>query len=571
MGDTMHEKSNPLPRMESALRGEKRICSIRILIYLVFIAYFWIFHIWLRNTSVFVLLPIFTVATGWLLFNVALRLTFSLYRYFHWMSVASALVDVSTVTGLVFASQYLCALNYSDNLVFSLYFIAIALAAVRKNVWMVYMVGLSSSISYLLLSYYFQQTLHETSCDALYLGARRVGEIAGLNQLAKSLALAVVAWTVGHVTSRIRAARKNYATLFNNVPDGIVLTGTAGKIETVNQSFADMLQQPLPDIVGRSIGSMFESEYQANADNRIVTQRTTETKIPVSITESLLESDKTVPQKILSVRNMSEQEGLREQIFLAQKTEALGQIARGMAHDFNNLLGGILGAVSLIRSRLYRAPETSEYTKLHRNAKVIQECAENARDVLKSLLALSRAQGRSTSSFEIRKLLNELQNFTRKTFGEMYRIQLTPSLETPILIEGDEANIFQALLNICLNAKEAMPEGGEITIQAQTPPASELVELPPYMRLATDMADVRFLTITISDHGHGMEPRVLRRCMEPFFSTKETTRRGTGLGLSIAHTIIRHHNGSMNITSSKDRGTSVSVYLPFSNFMERPL
>jgi PAS domain S-box-containing protein len=571
MGDTMPEKSNPLPRMESALRGEKRICSIRVLIYLVFIAYFGIFHIWLKNTSVFVLAPIFLVATGWLLFNVVLRLAFFLYRYSHWMSVASALVDVSTVTGLVFASQYVCALNYSDNLVFSLYFIAIALAAVRKNVWMVYTVGLSSAISYLLLSYYFQQTLHETSCDALYMGARRVGEIAWLNQLAKSLALAVVAWTVGYVTSRIRAARKNYATLFNNVPDGIVLTGTAGKIETVNQSFADMLQQRIPDIIDRSISGIFEYEYRANADNRIVTQRTAETKIPVSITESLLESDKPIPEKILSVRNMSEQEGLREQIFLAQKTEALGQIARGMAHDFNNLLGGILGAVSLIRNRLCRAPESIEYTKLRRHAKVIQECAENARDILKSLLALSRAQGRSTSSFEIRKLLNELQHFTRKTFGEMHRIKLTLSLDTPILIEGDEANIFQALLNICLNAREAMSDGGEITIQAQTPPASELVELPPYMRLATDMADVRFLTITISDHGHGMEPRVLRRCMEPFFSTKETTRRGTGLGLSIAHTIIRHHNGSMNITSSKDRGTSVSVYLPFSNSKERPL
>ena len=554
---------------DAVIRGELRICGIRILLYIVFICYIVIFHLFINQTPFGQLLSMLTVASIWFVFNATLYLLIKKESFQPWMAAGSVFVDVAVVAALNIAAVNLGRLNYADNLVYSLYFLAIALAAIRKKVWVVYSAGILSAVSYLAISLHGQQTLQAPDYDPLFLVDQQVASVSFLDQLVKSLALAVVGWTVAHVTSKIKAVQNNYLTLFNNVPDGIVLTSGTGAIETVNQSLADMLKQPLPQIIGRPVNSLFETEYEFNRENDVISQRTSSTSIPVSITESSLKPRKHITQKILSVRNMSPQEELREQISLVQKTEALGQIARGLAHDFNNLLGGILGAVSLIRSKLSRLPGTEPHDKLRQHATVIQECTENARDIIRSLLALSRASSRSTISFDIHDHLDKLRDFIRKAFGDLYKVTLNVELDEPLYVEGDENTIFQALLNICINARESMANGGLIQISVSKKRPSSLATTPAYFNMISDAEKVRFVEITVSDQGHGMDEETQRQCIDPFFSTKETTRRGTGLGLSIAYTIIRHHNGLLNITSRPNQGTKVRVYLPCLQSEER--
>ncbi|MBN2714591.1 MAG: PAS domain-containing protein [Deltaproteobacteria bacterium] len=544
---------------KAVILGEQRICAIRIFLYVVFLAYFGIFHMVFAHADFSQILPMFAVATAWFTLNAALYGVIRANRFQNWMSVGSVFFDVATVAGLNIAVIRFSPLNYADNLLYSLYFLAIGLAAIRKKVWVVYTAGILSAGCYFSISLYSQKLLNGAGYESLFFTNYPVGSVASLDQLVKSIAMAGVGWTVGYVTGKIRIAQKNYFTLFNNVPDGIVLTSDTGAIETANQSLADMVESPLPDLIGRPVNSLFQSEYAYNQNNQTVIQRTSSTSIPVFITESPMTPRKQITQKILSVRNISIQEELRQQISLAQKTEALGQIARGLAHDFNNLLGGILGAVSLINSRLAKLPSDDPYKKIRQHSSVIQECAENARDIIKSLLALSRATAVSTTSFDVHTYLAELRDFIRKAFGDMYRISLNVALNAPLNIEGDENTIFQALLNICLNARESMPNGGPIRISVREVPISTVAALPTYLNIPDS---VQFVEIAISDDGHGMDEQTQRRCVDPFFSTKETTKRGTGLGLSIAYTIIRHHNGIMHIESMSNQGTTVKVYLP---------
>ncbi|MBN2530089.1 MAG: PAS domain-containing protein [Deltaproteobacteria bacterium] len=543
--------------------GERRICRIRLVLYLVFIAYFSILNWLLGDIHAEKLTPMLAAGTVWFAFNLLLYAATSTKWFRSWMATASAFSDVTIVVLMNVATVGFSSLNYADNLFYSMYFVAIALSAIRKKVWVVNSVAGLAALAYLGISLYFQHALDINGFDTLWFKGKQVAAVALLDQLTKAFALALVGWIIGYVTAKIHAAQKNYATLFNNVPDGIVLTNATGTIETINQSFADMLQEPMPALVGRHVDTLFKSEYSKHHNNEAVIRRTTSTSVPVTIIESAVSQRKHATQKILSVRNMSVNEELREHISQAQKTEALGQIARGLAHDFNNLLGGILGAVSLIRSRLSRLPDAPEHVKLRRHAVVIQECTENARDILKGLLSLSRASSRSTSAFDPRKLLGELKAFVQKTFGDMYKVSLEINLSKALYIEGDENTIFQSLLNICLNARESMPNGGPIAIRIdESPPAEDDGLLPAYLQMAVDSRNVHFVQISIADKGQGMDKQTQQRCLEPFFSTKETSRRGTGLGLSISHTIIRHHNGALKISSAPARGTTVCIYLP---------
>lgn len=532
--------------------------KFRFGIYIVFALYFVFFRIYLGSVAWDSIIPLIVTGNIWFLWSLFFYLAAQQKRYRRWMPWASAMTDVMFVAMLNLLAVKLSPLSYCGNLVVSLYFISIGIVAIRKNVRFVYAAGLLAACLYLVISLYFQWK-HQSSIYALlYFDGKNVASVAFLDQLAKSISMAVTAWLVGSVTKKIRSAQNKYQTLFDNVPDGIVLTSHGGAVETVNQSFLDMIQEPLSNVIGKPVNTFFASTLKTSPMDSVVTQRTSSTEIPVAIADASIWSRANRTQKILSIRNLSVQEELKNQISQAQKTEALGQIARGLAHDFNNLLGGILGAVSLIQVNVNRSETTPEKNKIKTHAQLIQDCAKNARDIIKRLLALSRPSEEQNNYFELRSTLNELRDFTQKTFGDLYTVSVHTKLTASATIAGNENTIFQALLNICLNAKESMPNGGPIAITLTETTSSTAIQMSSFGR----NRGIRHVRVRISDNGCGMSPTLQQRCLEPFFSTKETSRRGTGLGLSISHNIIRHHNGFLEISSTENQGTHIDVFLP---------
>ncbi|MBN2340694.1 MAG: PAS domain-containing protein [Deltaproteobacteria bacterium] len=547
----------PPSPLASVVESETKICKFKFGIFAIFLAYFLFFPLLCQSLGYSFIYPILITGALWILINALVFTALRRDRFHPWMTWGAALSDVAHVALINFFFGHITPLNYSDNLIVSFYFIAIALVAVRKDTRLAYIVGFGSAAVYLGISVYFQIRNQTGSYTYLYFNGKVVASMAFLDQLAKAFAIAVTAWVVAHVTQRIRLAQKKYQTLFDNVPDGIVLTNSMGTVETINRSFLEMVDEPISEIIGKPVNNLFAAVYQRNQNNEMVTQRTSSTSIPVAISEASVWPQKDNTQKILSIRNLSMHQELRDQVTQAQKTEALGQIARGLAHDFNNLLGGILGAVSLIRVKLGRLEKNGNNNKLRMHTQLIQDCAENARDILKRLLALSRASERHSTSFDLRNLLNDLRDFTQKTFGDLYEVIFTDEVEDVTVVDGDESSVFQALLNICLNAKEAMPAGGRIRILLSEADPARLTQISNVIHAR----GVRYLHVRISDLGTGMSVHVQKHCMEPFFSTKETVRRGAGLGLSIANNIIRNHNGILHIASTSARGTSIDVFL----------
>jgi len=225
---------------------------------------------------------------------------------------------------------------------------------------------------------------------------------------------------------------------------------------------------------------------------------------------------------------------LDERMGNIQKLEALGVLVAGVAHNFNNVLGAIMGTASL---RL-------ETTRAHADEEaydVIVTACKRGRDVVNSLLQFSRPTLSRQAPFEVHALLDEVRVLLNNTTRNRIAIAEEFSVE-PLWVDGDAGSISNSFMNLCLNAIDAMPNGGTIT-------------------LGTRKSDSDQVVVTIEDTGEGISPEILARVMEPFFSTKEVGK-GTGLGLSMTHGVVRAHGGSMEIESKPGSGTVVTVRLP---------
>jgi PAS domain S-box-containing protein len=536
--------------------GERLACVFRFMVYLLFLVYYAVYRLttseadWSHNYSVLV------SGTAWFLLNAALLGIIRAGHYRPWMSILSLLADVGVVAALTITASSVYVLNFSSNMLTGLYWVAIALAALRRSVFLVLLAGILSGLSMAVVSVYFFFSLDISQQNLIFDGDHPIFTVTLLDQAAKSVAMVLTGWIVAHVTRQIRSTEKEYQVLFEHVPDGIVLTGKNGEIVTVNRSFSNLLDRPSDGLVGQSVETLFRQNLQSGRENVLCREDAGE--IPVAVTGAVFQPHGDETRRIFSVRNMSQQKDLEHQLVQIQKMEALGQLSQGLAHDFNNLLGGILGASSLIATRLSRTPGSAVAPRLSSHLQVITECGENARDILKRLLGFSRSSYRQMVAVDLGSLLDDVVLMARKTFGPAYTITATRRADDPAPVEADESALFQALLNLCMNAREAMPDGGPLDIALS--PAGE----PEPSGLADEVVlkNRSWWQIRLRDHGAGMTPETIRRSLEPFFSTKTSARRGSGLGLPIAYRIIRLHDGIMKIHSAPGEGTTVDIYLP---------
>lgn len=241
-------------------------------------------------------------------------------------------------------------------------------------------------------------------------------------------------------------------------------------------------------------------------------------------------------------------EKLQEKHRQAQRMEAIGQLAGGIAHDFNNVLTIITGySHMLLQSRL-----DEDARELLRE---IQEAGLRASALTTQLLAYSRKQELDPLSLDLNCIVIETERMLRRVIGADVSLELSlqPSLS---LIKGDPSQMEQVLMNLALNARDAMPRGGTITI------ATSNVFLDQAFALAhPHVVPGPYICLAVTDTGHGMTPAIQRRIFEPFFTTKGEGK-GTGLGLATVHGIVTQSRGYIEVVSEPDRGTSFRIYLP---------
>ena len=246
--------------------------------------------------------------------------------------------------------------------------------------------------------------------------------------------------------------------------------------------------------------------------------------------------------------DITEQKRIEEHLRQTQRLKAVGQLTGGIAHEFNNLLQTILGNLDLLGDRLQGQRDAAEIVE-----RVIRAGTRGA-ELTHQLLAFSRRQPLRPEPFSPKDELRGLENLVRATIGAQYTIRVDVSADVSRAL-ADTTQLDNAILNLVINSRDAMPDGGTITIRADN------VTLENHRARDLDVAPGHYVAIEVTDTGMGMSPEVLAHAAEPFFTTKDIGK-GTGLGLSMVHGFVKQSGGAMEIVSALGKGTIVRLLLP---------
>ncbi|MFA5073153.1 MAG: PAS domain S-box protein [Nitrospirota bacterium] len=365
--------------------------------------------------------------------------------------------------------------------------------------------------------------------------------------------------------SLLESERKLRA-ITDTATDAIILANDEGKIIYWNSSANRMLGYSPEEIEGKSITLIIPTQYQdahAKAFNafaktgqgtmigktyEVSALKKDESELPIELSISgILLQGKWHSAGI--IRDISERKKLEAQLRHSQKMEAVGQLAGGIAHDFNNILTAIIGYGHLMQIKM------NPDDPLRMNVNHILEAADRAANLTRSLLTFSRRQILNSQRLDLNEIIRRVERLLRMVIGE--DIELTTSFKKdPLFINADSSQIEVALMNLATNARDAMPNGGTISIE------TDVVELDNSFIRAYGYGKIgHYAVIMVTDTGTGIDDKIRKRIFEPFFTTKEVGK-GTGLGLSIVYGVIKQHHGYINVYSEPGKGTTFKIYLP---------
>jgi PAS domain S-box-containing protein len=249
-------------------------------------------------------------------------------------------------------------------------------------------------------------------------------------------------------------------------------------------------------------------------------------------------------------RDMSERRAIEEQLRQSQKMEAVGQLTGGLAHDFNNLLTGISGSLELMQARIAQG-RTAE---IDRYILAAQGAVKRASALTHRLLAFSRRQTLDPKPTNVNRLLNELEDLIRRTVGPGVQVEVVGASGLwPTLVDPNQ--LENSVLNLCINGRDAMPDGGKLTIETSNKWIDERASR------SHDLPVGQYVSVCVTDTGTGMTPDVIAKAFDPFFTTKPIGE-GTGLGLSMIYGFARQSGGQVRIYSEVGEGTTMCLYLP---------
>lgn len=236
------------------------------------------------------------------------------------------------------------------------------------------------------------------------------------------------------------------------------------------------------------------------------------------------------------VRDVTERKKLESQLLRAQRMESIGTLAGGMAHDLNNLLTPMMLSLKMLKEKL-----TDEKSQLLLT--ILENNSQRGADLIKQVLSFSRGVEGERNPLQAKYIISEIEKIAKETFPK--KIEIRTDIQKDLsIISGDATQLHQVLMNLCVNARDAMPYGGTLNISAE----NFLVDVN-YARMNTEAKVGTYVVITVSDTGTGIPPPILDRIFEPFFTTKEPGK-GTGLGLSTAQAIVKSHGGFINVYSA---------------------
>jgi two-component system cell cycle sensor histidine kinase/response regulator CckA len=307
-------------------------------------------------------------------------------------------------------------------------------------------------------------------------------------------------------------------------------------------AFVEGLGRPVNDWVLDTL-----AERIANR-SEVVRARLRDEECFLQITLSRI-TDGTGPSLLAVLHDATELKTLEQQFVQSQKMQAIGELAGGVAHDFNNLLTAITGHCDLLMLRHDQGdPDYADLVQINQNA-------NRAASLVGQLLAFSRKQTLEPEIIDLRDTMGELTHLLNRLVGE--RITLTLSHDPALVpIRADRRQLDQVLMNLVVNARDAMPEGGEIRVETRVVTLSD-----PLLRDRAQVPPGRYVTLRVRDQGHGIPPDKVDRIFEPFFTTKRTGE-GTGLGLSMAYGIVKQTGGYIFVDSVVGAGTTFTIYCP---------
>jgi PAS domain S-box-containing protein len=375
-----------------------------------------------------------------------------------------------------------------------------------------------------------------------------------------------VAVSNAQLFERVTQSEKRYADLYEHAPDIYLHVNRDHVIAGCNRTGADMLGYPREKIIGRPFEDLFLEERRAAIREvlmRMFNERgvlkdmeeqflmSNGKALYVNMNSSLLrdDQDRTVSARIVA-RDITERKKMESAILHAQKIDSIGNLAGGIAHDFNNILASILGSASIMRRRM------TEEEKLYKYVQIIEGAARRGSSLTRQLLTFARKTETFTKPVDVNALVHDtLQLFERSVSKEI--VLQTNFTGESALVNGDEGQLQQAVLNLLLNARDAMPGGGTITVSTTCTVADAHTT-----RQFASVKPGAFVTVTVADSGVGMEKTVQNRIFEPFFTTKD---HGTGLGLSVTYGVVQNHGGFINLESEPGQGTIFTLFFPRSD------
>jgi nitrogen-specific signal transduction histidine kinase/CheY-like chemotaxis protein len=249
-----------------------------------------------------------------------------------------------------------------------------------------------------------------------------------------------------------------------------------------------------------------------------------------------------------TIRDVTEKKQLEQQLLQAQKMESIGTLAGGIAHDFNNLLAMILGTAELLKVKIRGDEKINIYVD-----KII-DASERGASISRQLLLFARPEQSELHPLTLSTAVDQAYDFLKHFMAKNISVKLKKGDHSSVIM-GDQGHLHQAIVNLALNAKDAMPNGGEILIVMDTLPGKDMLGRFP------DATELEYVTLSVTDNGEGMDEEVRKRIFEPFFSTKGKGK-GTGLGLAIVHGIVKLHNAFIDVQSKKGTGTIFTLYFP---------